>query len=189
MAAGMDQYLSKPLDAQFMLKTIEHLTQPCTSPADLLASFITKSGFWRMKQPKPGTKPSSVKGESRVPEKFNTLQLWKPDVALRRMGGDVELLSSLVDYFLEDSPTMLQELQKLIEDGNSAEGSRVAHSLKGLCSNFEATEATQVAAAVEAACMAGKLSEAKQLSPTLTEKTAELSQELTNWQHQQAKAH
>lgn len=189
MAAGMDQYLSKPLDAQLLLQTIEHLTQPCTSPADLLASCIAKSGFWRMKQQKPGSKPCSVKGESRVPQKSKTIVLWKPDVALRRMGGDVELLSSMVDYFVEDSPALLQELQQLLEDGNSAEASRVAHSLKGLCSNFEASEATQVVAAAEAACMAGKLNEAMQLFPTLTEKTTQLSQELTNWQHQQAKTH
>ncbi len=188
-AAGMDQYLSKPLDAQLMLKMIEDLTQPCTSPTDLLASCTTKSGFWQMKQQKPRSKPSSVKGESRVPEESKVIVLWKPDVALRRMGGDVELLSSMVDYFLEDSPALLQELRQLTEAGNSAEASRVAHSLKGLCSNFEATEATQVLAAAETACMAGKLNEAQQLFPTLTEKTAQLSQELTNWQRQQAKAH
>ncbi len=124
-----------------------------------------------------------------MPEQFKTLELWKPDVALRRMGGDVELLSTMVDYFLEDSPTLLQKLQQLIEVGNSEEASRVAHSLKGLCLNFDATQATEVVAAAEATCMAGKLNETKQLFPTLTEKTTELSRELTNWQHQQAKDH
>ena len=93
----------------------------------------------------------------------------------------------MLSYILEDSQTLLQELQQLIDAGNPEEASRVAHSLKGLCLNFDATEATQAAA--EAACMAGKLNESKQLFPTLTEKTTELSRELTNWQHQQAKTH
>ena len=188
MAAGMNQYLSKPLDARLLLETIVHLTQPSTPSTDLLAFVITKTRFWRMKQPKPGSKPS-VKGESEVIVNPELVELWKPDGALRRMGGDVELLSSMVDYFLEDSPALLQELQQSIEDGNSAEAARAAHSLKGLCSNFDATEATQVIAAAEAACMAGKLNEAKQLFPTMAEKSAELSQELATWQHQQVKAH
>jgi len=120
-----------------------------------------------------------------VSENPKPFELWKPDVALRRMGGDIELLSSMVDYFHEDSPTLLAELQQLLKDGNSAEATRAAHSLKGLCANFEAAEATQASLEIESACMSGKLRDAEQLLPQLTEKFAKLSQELTEWQGQQ----
>lgn len=152
---------------------------------ELLNSVVTNSGFWRLKQGKPGAKPLSVIGESRVSEKSKPLELWKPDVALRRMGGDIELLSSMVDYFLEDSPTLLAELQQLVHDGNSAEAARVAHSLKGLCANFEAADATQAGSEMESVCMSGMLSDAEQLLAQLTEKFAKLSQELGDWQDQQ----
>lgn len=187
MAAGMDYYLSKPLDAQLLLKTIEHLKQPRVPTSELLNSFITKSGFWRLKQDKPGSN-HPTKGEARVPKTSKPLELWKPDVASHRMGGDIALLSSMVDYFLEDSPKLLSELQHQLEVGNSTEAARVAHSLKGLCSNFEAAEATQAGLEIETACMSGKLNEAEQLLLSLSEKFANLSYELTEWQSQQSNA-
>ncbi len=187
MAAGMDHYLSKPLDAQLLLNTIEHLKQPRLASKELLKSFVTKSGFWRLKQAKPGPKPLPVKDEPLVSEKSKPFELWKPDVALRRMGGDIELLSSMVDYFHEDSPKLLAELQQLVTAGNSAEAARAAHSLKGLCANFEAAESTQAGSEIETACMSGKLIDAEQLLPQLTEKFAKLLQELIEWQDQQAR--
>lgn len=130
----------------------------------------------------------STEGESPVSEKCSPIKLWKPDVALRRMGGDIELLSSMVDYFLEDSPALLAELQQLVEDGNTAEATRAAHSLKGLCSNFEAVEATQAGLEVESGCMSGKLQDVKQRLPQLIQTFARLSQELIEWQSRQVSA-
>jgi HPt (histidine-containing phosphotransfer) domain-containing protein len=65
------------------------------------------------------------------------------------MGGDAELLSTMVDYFVEDSPLLLLQLKTLIDAGDAAEASRIAHSLKGLCANFEAEAATEACASVE----------------------------------------
>lgn len=104
------------------------------------------------------------------------------------MGDDIELLSNMVDYFLEDSPMLLAELQQLAKDGNSAEVTRIAHSLKGMCANFEAAAATQTALEIESACMSEKLNDAEQLLPQLTEQLANLSQELIQWQEQQVSA-
>ncbi|MCA9008192.1 MAG: response regulator, partial [Planctomycetaceae bacterium] len=186
-AAGMDRYLSKPLDARLLLKTIEQLQQPRIASRELLNSFVTKSGFWRMKQEQSGSKPVAVKGETRVSDASHPVKLWKPDVALRRMGGDIELLASMVDYFTMDSPKLLADLQRMIENGDSVEAARAAHSLKGLCSNFEAAEATQAALETEMACLSGKLTESEISLPRLSEKFANLSQELVAWKNQQAR--
>lgn len=186
-AAGMDGYMSKPLDARLLLKTIEQLQQPRVPSRELLNSFVTKSGFWRMKQEQSGSKPLAVKGKTLVSAPANPVELWKPEVALRRMGGDIELLSSMVDYFLTDSPKLLADLQRMIKIGDAAEAARAAHSLKGLCSNFEAAEATQVALETEMACLSGKLTESELPLAHLTEKIASLSQELIQWKNQQAR--
>lgn len=122
-----------------------------------------------------------AKDEEKVSESIEPYKLWNPDVALRRMGADTELLHTMVDYFLEDSLLLLQELRERIDAGDTAEASRIAHSLKGLCSNFEAKAATRVGAAVEAACMAGTLAEASSLIPTLTEQLSQLSHALMEW--------
>lgn len=107
--------------------------------------------------------------------------LWNPTVALRRMGADADLLSSMVDYFLEDSPTLLQDLKKRIDAGDAAEACGVAHSLKGLCSNFEAAAATRAGAVLETACTVETLDAASALISPLTEQLRQLSLALTAW--------
>ena len=181
LAAGMDGYLSKPLDADLLLKTIEQLNQSHLLEGDLLASFITKSGVWRLRKEKVSSKSSPPKGKVKVSEVIEPRELWNPIVVLRRMGADVDLLSSMVDYFLEDSPLLIEELKQRIDAGDAGEACRVAHSLKGLCSNFEAEAATRAGAVVEAACFAERLDEASALIAPLTEQVRQLSLALTGW--------
>ena len=124
---------------------------------------------------------SHSKGEKKVSEAPKSRDLWHPAVVLRRMGSDADLLCSMVDYFLEDSPSLLRDLKKRIEAGDAAEACRVAHSLKGLCLNFDAEAATQVGALLESACIAKKLDEASELISPLTEELRQLSIALTDW--------
>jgi len=97
------------------------------------------------------------------------------------MGADADLLSSMVDYFLEDSPSLLQELKLRIDAGDAIEACRVAHSLKGLCSNFEAEAAIRAGALVEAACSSENLDDASALTAPLTVQLRQLSSALTAW--------
>ena len=181
LAAGMDGYLSKPLDADLLLKTIEQFRQSQSLESDFLSSVITKSGVWRLRKEKGSSKSSSAKGEVKVSESSEPHQPWNPDIALRRMGADTNLLCTMIDYFLEDSLILLQELKQRIDAGDAAEASRLAHSLKGLGSNFEADAVTRAGAMVEAACMAETFEEASALISPLTEHLGELSCALTAW--------
>ncbi len=107
--------------------------------------------------------------------------LWHPAVALRRMGEDSELLSSIVDYFLEDFPNLLQGLTERIDASDAEEACRLAHSLKGLCSNFDAEAATQAGAVLEAACADENFEEASELISPLTEQLRQLTLVLRAW--------
>lgn len=120
-------------------------------------------------------------GEVQMLESIEPCNLWNPGVALRRMGADSDLLCCMVDYFLEDAPILLRDLQQRIDAGDVAEACRLAHSLAGLCCNIEADPATRAAAFVEAACMAESLNEASKLIPPLTEQLRQLSPALKMW--------
>ena len=109
--------------------------------------------------------------------------LWNPAVALRRMGADTSLLSCMVDFFLEDSTLLLRDLKQKIDAGDAPEASRLAHSLKSLCSNIEADAATRAGTLVEAACLAETLDEASELMPPLTEQVRRLSDVLSLWKN------
>ncbi len=109
--------------------------------------------------------------------------LWNPAVALRRMGADTSLLSCIVDFFLEDSQLLLRDLKQRIDAGDAPEASRLAHSLKSLCSNIEADAATRAGTLVEAACLAESLDEASELMPPLAEQVSRLSEVLLLWKN------
>ncbi|HZZ28811.1 MAG TPA: Hpt domain-containing protein [Pirellulales bacterium] len=62
---------------------------------------------------------------------------------LRRLGGDHSILVDLVKMFEEDSPVLLERLRTASEAHNLAQIQQVAHSLRGLASNFGAKELIQ----------------------------------------------
>lgn len=56
--------------------------------------------------------------------------------ALRRVGGDRELLVRIIDFVTEDSPQFVSRMKSALESGEYREVERAAHSLKGLVSNL-----------------------------------------------------
>jgi HPt (histidine-containing phosphotransfer) domain-containing protein len=69
------------------------------------------------------------------------------EAALReRVEGDAELLTEIVEQFLEDSPRLLEEVGAAVAAGDAGALKRAAHTLKGAASNFGA-------AAVVATCL------------------------------------
>lgn len=78
--------------------------------------------------------------------------MWDPDTALRRMGGDHSLLSKMIAFFIEDSETLLVSLEGAFDLGQFEESARAAHSLKGLCLNFDAFASAEMAEFVESRC-------------------------------------
>ena len=58
------------------------------------------------------------------------------DGALKRVGGDRELLVRIIDFVVEDSPQFVSRMETALESGEYSEVERAAHSLKGLVSNL-----------------------------------------------------
>jgi two-component system, sensor histidine kinase and response regulator len=156
-------------------------------PENLMKSLITKSGFWRFRQEKPLPTAVLADIDTRRSANASSSAFWDPEAALRRMGDDRELLCDMIDYFHQDSPSLLRQLGELIEAGAASESSRIAHSLRGLCANFDATAAIRVAADTETACRAGKFTDAAAQLNFLHGEIAKLSKSLTIWQGKNAR--
>ncbi len=93
------------------------------------------------------------------------------DVARSRLGNDEQLLRDMAGFYLEDVPSLLDELRDGLQSGNVELATRSAHSLKGLSANFEAAPAVAVALRIETACREGHLQKAAE---SLTELDLEL---------------
>jgi len=121
LAAGMDDYVSKPLHAENLFRAIE--------------SVIARTGD------EHPTEPTREDGET-----TDTFDLEK---VLERVGGDLALVKEVAQVFLEDCPTAMSKIKEAIDDGDAEALERAAHSLKGSVGNFNAKGAFEAALKLE----------------------------------------
>jgi two-component system sensor histidine kinase/response regulator len=86
------------------------------------------------------------------------------ELALSRIGGDVELLREIAQLFLDDYPHVLSELHQALQRGDTKAVERTAHGLKGSVSNFGAGAAVEAARALE---MFGRAQQLEEIAPAL----------------------
>ncbi|GEM_PF-2261442 len=132
---------------------------------DYLPKPVTRDGFERiLMRWIPGWAPVAISAFPLAPEEPPS-QLSTPDqrevfdrpALLRRLLGQEELIGTLLSMFDQDVPLQLAKLQEVVDQGNFAEGQRIAHGLKGTMANLEARTAAQAASVVDHACRKGDL--------------------------------
>jgi len=69
--------------------------------------------------------------------------------ALKRVGGDRELLARIIDFIVEDSPQFISRIETALKANEYAEVERAAHSLKGLVSNLHCVAVQEKATEIE----------------------------------------
>jgi CheY-like chemotaxis protein/HPt (histidine-containing phosphotransfer) domain-containing protein len=139
-AAGMDHYLSKPIDEKELLAVIARLAQTLARQA-----------------------PTAGSGDDRKDANVNVdmdLSVFDRAAALDRVGGDLELLIELAGMFMEDYPQLLAEIEGALRNGDSDALRQSAHTLKGAVGNFSAQNAYDAAYALEQIGRSGDLGEA-----------------------------
>jgi CheY-like chemotaxis protein/HPt (histidine-containing phosphotransfer) domain-containing protein len=154
--AGMDAYLSKPIDPPVLLRTL----------ADVAARLGPANGHKAgTPVPLPGYAPvpDALPQPAAVPEIGNgeetaAVPVLDKAAALARVGGDAALLATLVGVFRDDAPKQTAEARAALASGDAARLRRAAHTLKGAASTFGAAEALAAAARLEELARAADLS-------------------------------
>jgi len=131
LQAGMDGYLSKPIQAEELFETIESIVKPCT---------------------RNGKEPAG----DRHPE-----EIINRDAVLARVDGDIELLREVIGLFLESYPKIVEELHLAIAAGDASLVESLAHNLKGSIGNFSAEKAYSAAQHLEKIAESGELDQAE----------------------------
>jgi PAS domain S-box-containing protein len=135
-AAGMDDYVSKPVKPASLQAAIHHFTmksidQPLAAPAAALAS---------------------------MEEDLNGIVDLRTLAGFRELDGDSGgILSQLIGVFLENTPVVLAEARAGLAGGSAPQVARAVHTLKGSCSNFGAARMKAVCEKLEKSAMAGSL--------------------------------
>ena len=127
LAAGMDDYLKKPIDARLLF--------------DALSRWTTHTVDAPVPELRADPNHGAVRGLS-LPE------------ALTRVGGNRKLLTKLLTEFREDHAGAADKIRQLVESGQAKDAERAAHSLKGMALVFGARELSEAAERVERALAA-----------------------------------
>jgi PAS domain S-box-containing protein len=110
LAAGMDDYLEKPIDRKNVKKILHK--------------------YSRMQETSFNTTKLAMSSSGKL----------KWDKILARAAGDTEVLQEVIDIFLKDCPAMLSALKKAIDDRDPQKIEAAAHRLKGTIAVFEHRE-------------------------------------------------
>jgi PAS domain S-box-containing protein len=138
LAAGMDGYISKPVKSAELFTALE------------------------MFMPKVAGEAASAKNGSSAQSDHTAHEVFDRTALLQYVDGDMELLRTIVERFLDKSPTMLAKIQEAIASSDSKALEFNAHSLKGTVGNFFAEPAREAATRLETLGREGNLTDARQ---------------------------
>jgi two-component system sensor histidine kinase/response regulator len=147
--AGMDDYLTKPVDPKKLAKVTEHWVGRSSDDA-------------------PAVVPAVIVEPVKAPIIFD-----RPGLVARTM-EDEDLLQEVVSCFLEDTPRLIDGLKAHIRSGDSAAAGAQAHGLKGAAANVGGVALSETAAEMERAGRAGRLEALAALMPELERQFARL---------------
>jgi CheY-like chemotaxis protein/HPt (histidine-containing phosphotransfer) domain-containing protein len=152
LAAGMDDYLSKPI-----------------RPAELIAAVerIAARGSSREASASDPVAPAA-------PAASGNGLLFDPKHALARLGGDRQLLRQLIRIFRTDARPLMAAIKRTAADGEADGLRRSAHALKGSLGTIGAPRIAETARRLELLAQEGDLAHASQLVDTLAGQLREL---------------
>jgi HPt (histidine-containing phosphotransfer) domain-containing protein len=89
--------------------------------------------------------------------------------ALERLGGDEELLSDMIGFYVEDAPRLLAVLRSALAACDDVAARRAAHGLKGLILGCGGVRAARTAQTIEDFAHTGDLDSAMPLVDVFAE--------------------
>jgi signal transduction histidine kinase/DNA-binding response OmpR family regulator len=143
LAAGMDDYLGKPLELPAVHAALERwVAKPAAGPA---AAAVTLAG--------------AVVDAERVSRLRATLTT----------GGNASLFTRVLRGFIADTGERVEALRRSVELGEAQTAQQVAHALRGSCANIGVARMADVAEALERLATTGRLDGAQALVQQLAD--------------------
>ena len=114
------------------------------------------------------------KGSERHAGKHSEMKIFDKEALKARLCDDEELISEVVEVYLEDTPHQIETLRNAHRDGDTDQIVRQGHAIKGSSSNVSALEMRRIAFEIEKAGKDGALEKVSELLVLLEENFQEL---------------
>jgi two-component system, sensor histidine kinase and response regulator len=150
LAAGADDYLTKPIRTPDLLAAIDRIGD-AKETTQAVAAPIPEV---------PASPPIDI------------------TAALERLEGDRDLLEELAQLFKDECPRTLEEIRGAIEAGDAPLLMRHAHTLKGSSASLSAIPLSQASAELEKIARAGDLADARSLFENVMKEARHLMLEI-----------
>jgi len=150
LAAGMDEYVSKPIapDTLHMVIRAQVSGEPPDAP------------------------------DTETPE--DTVPLFDKQALLKSFEHDLSFFKYIVDLFVSDYPEMMIAIRDALKAEDAVSLQQAAHSLKGMLLNFHAEEAAQKALKLEEMGLQGKFEGGLQICAVLASEITDFQNILVN---------
>ncbi|MBG0776532.1 MAG: PAS domain-containing protein [Desulfovibrionaceae bacterium] len=149
MEAGMDEYVSKPIDFAVLVQAMCRLL-----PGKVLAAASCAEGppigAPRIEPPRGGAGRAADADEDEVPRDASLRE--HRDKALALIGGNRDLLGKLDAVFITDTPADLTEITRALNRDDLTTAARLAHKVKGAAATLGLEPVRLAALALEGAC-------------------------------------
>jgi CheY-like chemotaxis protein/HPt (histidine-containing phosphotransfer) domain-containing protein len=165
-AAGMDDYLTKPIERQELLAVLARL-------GEKRGDANSESSGARTAEPIPI--PPAEAREGAIDVAFDKAEL------LSRLEGDEELLLELIDTFFEESGPLLELVADAVARQDAEALHTAAHKLKGTLHTFGARAAGRTAEALETMGRNRDLQKPAEVLTQLRGQVKALGKELAEW--------
>ena len=151
LAAGMDDYVSKPIRDDDLLAAIRRVLPAPAESAQDTASLFQPQDTALLAPPAPTLDEAAL---------------------LERVGGNREVLQQLIGVFYQDCNTQMSLLKAAIKDGDAAAVQSAGHTVKGMVAFFGVESATEAALKLEQAGAKWRVAEAGPLVSDLARELA-----------------
>ncbi|RPH82004.1 MAG: response regulator [Nitrospiraceae bacterium] len=158
LAAGMDDYLTKPVRKEDLKGVLDR--------------WISLSVHPQVAHPSDAEYSENGTDTEALPVIFDVA------ATLRNIGGDRALLEDLVELFLERYEAMLEKVRVALAERDQAAVEQAAHALKGTANNLSASEVVLSAGQLEALGRLGTLVEGPMIYTQLEKAVLRLVQVL-----------
>jgi signal transduction histidine kinase/DNA-binding response OmpR family regulator len=166
LQAGMDDYLSKPIDPESVLEVLRRWLPKAAGdapPPDSRQAFGP---------------PPALSAPSAPSEDLDQLPVFDLKQAMWVTGGKMRMFKRVSMVFLQHMPDRVQELALAVNHEDTAEVSRLAHSIYGATASIGGRRLCQVAQELEQIARNGRLDDSQSLFESIQREFTQLQQAL-----------
>jgi PAS domain S-box-containing protein len=169
LAAGMDDYVTKPLEPKVLFSALERwsqLPEAAREAAEPIQDYSNNQGAFSNdgddglfgEESSPVTRPPQEELPAPLFIDASDVQPVDFDAALRRFEGDRDFMAEMFGEYRSHLLERVLEIKNALQEGDANRLARLAHNLKGISLNFSANPLADIALHLEEICMRENLS-------------------------------